>query len=48
MGMGVFLQKERGCNEILFSEKKGFFNEKGGGNPVNEGLVRTSTGKAIQ
>ena len=26
----------RGCNEALFSEKKGFFSEKGGGNSVNQ------------
>ena len=31
-----------------FSVKKGFFSEKGGGNLVNQGLVRISTGKAIQ
>ena len=30
------------------SVKKGFVSEKGGGNSVNEGLVRISTGKAIQ
>ena len=28
----------RGCDEALFSEKKGFFSEKGGGNSVNQGL----------
>ena len=28
----------RGCDEALFSEKKGFFSEKGGGNSVNEGF----------
>ena len=28
----------RGCDEGLFSEKKGVFNEKGGGNSVNEGF----------
>ena len=28
----------RGCDEALFSEKKAFFSEKGGGNSVNEGL----------
>ena len=38
----------RGCDEAHFSEKNGFFSEKGGGNSVNEGLVRISTGKAIQ
>ena len=27
----------RGCDEALFSEKRGF-SEKGGGNSVNEGL----------
>ena len=31
-----------------FSVKKGVFSEQGGGNSVNEGLVRISTGKAIQ
>ena len=29
---------ERGCDEALFSEKKGVFSEKGGGNSVNEGF----------
>ena len=28
----------RGCDEAPFSEKRGFFCEKGGGNSVNEGL----------
>ena len=28
----------RGCDEALFSEKKGVFSEKGGGNSVNEGF----------
>ena len=28
----------RGCDEALFSEKKGFFSEKGGGNSVNPGF----------
>ena len=31
-----------------FSVKKGNFSEKGGDNSVNQGLVRISTGKAIQ
>ena len=26
----------RGCDEALFSEKKGVFSEKGGGNSVNQ------------
>ena len=38
----------RGCDKAIFSEKKGVFSEKGGGNSVNQGLVRISTGKAIQ
>ena len=38
----------RGCDEAIFSEKKGFSVKKRGGNSVNEGLVRISTGKAIQ
>ena len=29
---------ERGCGEAFFSEKKGFFGEKGAGNSVNEGF----------
>ena len=37
-----------GCDEALFSEKKGFSVKRGGGNSVNGGLVRISTGKAIQ
>ena len=28
----------RGCDEALFSGKKGFFSEKGGGNSANEGF----------
>ena len=28
----------RGCDEALFSEKNGFFSEKGGGNSVNQGF----------
>ena len=28
----------RGCDEARFSEKKGLFSEKGGGNSVNEGF----------
>ena len=28
----------RGCDEALFSEKKGGFSEKGGGNSVNGGF----------
>ena len=28
----------RGCDEALFSEKKGVFSEKGGGNSVNQRL----------
>ena len=28
----------RGCDEALFSERKGVFSEKGGGNSVNEGF----------
>ena len=28
----------RGCDEALFSEKKGIFSEKGGGNSVNQGF----------
>ena len=28
----------RGCDEALFSEKKGVFSEKGGGNALNEGF----------
>ena len=28
----------RGCDEELFSEKKGVFSEKGGGNSVNQGF----------
>ena len=28
----------RGCDEALFSEKKGVFSEKGGGNSVNQGF----------
>ena len=28
----------RGCDEALFSAKKGFFSEEGGGNSVNGGL----------
>ena len=28
----------RGCDETLFSEKKGLFSEKGGGNSVNGGF----------
>ena len=28
----------RGCDEALFSEKKGVFSEKGGGNSVNGGF----------
>ena len=28
----------RGCDKALFSEKKGFFSEKGGGNSVNQGF----------
>ena len=28
----------RGCDEALFSEKKGVFCEKGGGNSVNQGF----------
>ena len=28
----------RGCDEALFSEKKGVFSEKSGGNSVNEGF----------
>ena len=39
----------RGCDEALFSDKKGVFGEKGGGNSVNGGFwVRISKGKAIQ
>ena len=28
----------RGCDEALFSEEKGVFSEKGGGNSVNQGF----------
>ena len=28
----------RGCDEALFSDKKGVFSEKGGGNSVNQGF----------
>ena len=35
----------RGCEEALFSGEKGFSVKRGGGNSVNEGLVRISTGK---
>ena len=28
----------RGCDEALFSEKKGVFSEKGGGSSVNQGF----------
>ena len=28
----------RGCDTVLFSEKKGVFSDKGGGNSVNEGF----------
>ena len=35
----------RGCDEALFSEKKGFLSEKEGGIQRMRGLVRTSTGK---
>ena len=57
----------RGCDEALFSERKAFFSEKGGGNSgafhwkggrqfsewgvwseLLQGMVRISTGKAIQ
>ena len=37
----------RGCDEALFREKR-LFSEKGGGNPVNWGLIGISTAKAIQ
>ena len=38
----------RGSDEALFSEEKGLFSEKGEGFSEKGGLVRTSTGKAIQ
>ena len=36
-----------GCDEALLV-KKGIFSEKGESHSLNEGLVRISTGKAIQ
>ena len=38
----------RGSDEALFSEKKRVFSEEGGGIQWMRGLVRISTGKAIQ
>ena len=38
----------RGCDEALFSDKKGFFSEKGGGNSVNRGFGKDFYRKAIQ
>ena len=35
----------RGCDEALFSEKKGVFSENGGGNSVNEGFGKDSSRK---
>ena len=37
----------RGCDEALFSEKRGL-SEKGGGNSVNEGFGKDFYRKAIQ
>ena len=37
-GLGRSRFLGRGCDEALFSEQKGFFSEKGGGNSVNEGF----------
>ena len=38
----------RGCEEALFSGKKGFSLKGGGGIERMRALVRISTGKAIQ
>ena len=38
----------RGGDEALLSEKKKGFSLKGGGNSVNEGFGKDSTGKALQ
>ena len=38
----------RGCDEALFSAKERFFQSKGVGIQGMRGLVRTSTGKAVQ
>ena len=45
MALSRFLE---GDETKHFSVKKGFFNAKGGGNSMSGGLVRISTGKAIQ
>ena len=37
----AFIQRRllgRGCDEALFSDKKGIFSEKRGGNSVNQGF----------
>ena len=49
LGVGVFFRAVflgRGCDEALFSDKKGF--SVGGGNSVNGGFGKDSTRKAIQ
>ena len=38
--------ERRGCDKALFSEKKGVFSDKGGGNSVNEGFGKDSYRKA--
>ena len=38
----------KGMRRSTPQRKKGVFSEKGGGNSVNQALVRISTGKAIQ